>query len=136
MSILLLRVDHPFIRCSCATKLPYIPNREVLIYIVIFHSSGQALRLYNHFNWLPQLRERSGQLHTVVGRERRLSLSLVRKEVPAQAAQRFPRDGTTDSAGGAKTGGAQHESTGETAGGKEAPTACAKSDGVMCTFAW
>ncbi|CAN0056450.1 unnamed protein product [Ectocarpus fasciculatus] len=39
-----------------------------------------ALRLYNHFNWLPQLQERSEQLLAVVGRERRLSLTLVRNE--------------------------------------------------------
>ncbi|CAM9907199.1 unnamed protein product [Ectocarpus sp. 6 AP-2014] len=39
-----------------------------------------ALRLYNHFNWLPQLQERSEQLLAVVGRERRLSLTLVRTE--------------------------------------------------------
>ncbi|CAN0545374.1 unnamed protein product, partial [Ectocarpus sp. 12 AP-2014] len=42
-----------------------------------------ALRLYNHFNWLPQLQERSEQLLAVVGRERRLSLNLVRNEALA-----------------------------------------------------
>eukprot|EP00903_Cladosiphon_okamuranus_P006566 g6414.t1 len=55
-----------------------------------------ALRLYNHFNWLPELQERSEQLLAVVGRERRLSLSLVRNEVLAQAARRLPTDSGGD----------------------------------------
>eukprot|EP00752_Nemacystus_decipiens_P003990 g3655.t1 len=52
-----------------------------------------ALRLYNHFNWLPQLQKRSEQLRAVVGRERRLSLSLVKKEALVQAARELPSDG-------------------------------------------
>ncbi|CAB1119982.1 unnamed protein product [Ectocarpus sp. CCAP 1310/34] len=42
-----------------------------------------ALRLYNHFNWLLQLQERSEQLLVVIGRERRLFLTLVRNEALA-----------------------------------------------------
>lgn len=39
----------------------------------------QTLRLLNHFNWLPWLHERAEKLKIIVGRERRLSLSVVRK---------------------------------------------------------
>lgn len=51
----------------------------------------------------------------MVGRERRLSLSLVRRETLAQAAQGLPTDG--GSVGGGGTGGARLETTGETSGG-------------------
>lgn len=85
-----------------------------------FRSFGQALRLYNHFNWLPQLQERSEQLLAVVGRERRLSLSLVRKGALGEASRGLPRDSTGGSVEGVERRGG-HDSTGETAGDKNRP---------------
>ncbi|CAM9326803.1 unnamed protein product [Hapterophycus canaliculatus] len=65
-----------------------------------------TLRLYNHFNWLPHLQERSEQLSAMVGRERRLSLSLVRKEILAPAAQDLRGDGPAGSVGNDSCGSA------------------------------
>ncbi|CAM9511192.1 unnamed protein product, partial [Laminaria digitata] len=54
-----------------------------------------ALRLYNHFYWLPELRERSEKLFATVARERRFSLSLV-KHPDTIAAEALPHDSTAD----------------------------------------
>lgn len=93
--------------------------------------SAQALRLYNHFNWLPQLQERSEQLLAVVGRERRLSLSLVRQEAIAKAAREAARESTTNSViGGRETcqaqGKARDEVGGERAEGRSGPAGLAR----------
>ncbi|CAM9686762.1 unnamed protein product [Scytosiphon promiscuus] len=64
-----------------------------------------TLRLYNHFKWLPQLRQRSEQLSAVVGRERRLSLSLVRKEALAPAIRGSGEDSAVGDVGNGNTHG-------------------------------
>ena len=59
-------------------------------------SVEQALRLYNHFYWLTELRERSEKLFTTVARERRFSLSLAGHQATITAAEAFPHDNAVD----------------------------------------
>lgn len=79
--------------------------------------------MYNHFNWLPELQERSEQLLSIVGREKRLSLSLARQEPLVRADRQLPPDSSAGSVGGDKEGGVQGDATGRCESGGDKKSA-------------